>query len=931
MLILPIWAFPRPAGATMPRRDGTIPPPVVQAFQDGLFALPPHTAGHRTGSTQSGGNRIESAQTRWYIPVIMVGFADYPLTHTAAEFETELFDTTGSTPSGSVYDYYQWASGGRLTVRGKVIATINLPNTRDFYAYSFYGLSKESTPQNEYGVVRDALLSLIGPVDWSQFDLDHDGWVDMLWVIHQGVGGENTADRTNLWSLTSRLTAGWRFGAPFVTGTLLPGSTTQHYQIDRFSMLPEISAIIPTRRAEIGVFCHEFGHALGLPDLYDTSGIPAGVTNYGPGNWSLMSTGGYGGMGLTPERPAGLGGWCQLFLGWATSVRPSQDTVITLRPIKREDPLIEFWFQGEPSSEHFLIENRHREGFDSTLPADGLIVTHLDDDAIAQRLAANRVNSGLTPGLQIVEADGRYDMMYGANRGDASDPFPGSLGRTSFGDETVPNSRAFSGAWTGISLGQIQQLGEDVQFRMQVRAPGWQPEVGVGASANSLFDSGRPARWARSDSQHRVFCVHSGLVDGIPQILLETRLAGGWQPAEVISHSPTSAFDPSIACLPGGDLVVVWTDTRESKTRIYARVRIRGAWQPEVAVAELNGAAHHAAVGADAHGVVEVAWLQDYAGARQLYFKRFAYLSPFGTPTPVTSASELPDAPALEVLPDGRSYLLWSDRVGTPRIYFARFSPDSGVSARAALTFTPAAPQLAVSAAVDPAGALHVAWQVASTGVNELHYQRRPRTTPPSPPDTVLESSGYLLQNPWIACDDSGGVHLAYEDWGSQYPVPSYRLWSPGHGWDYGGTSIPEDASAGLYPVVLPHSTHDLTVLYLKESANDLQLVQRTRQMGVSGTADVPTPPPLAFRGLELGPNPLRAGSRLTLWDSRTDGDHFEIFDLAGRRIAEAPLHRDGDRLRAEIDATTTARWPGGVYFARLSGHPETQRFVVLR
>jgi hypothetical protein len=142
----------------------------------------------------------------------------------------------------------------------------------------------------------------------------------------------------------------------FLTTQLVPGSTTEYMRLDPFSCLPELSGLIPGRRSEIGVFCHEFGHALGLPDLYDTSALDQ-VVNVGPGNWSLMSTGAYGGNGIQPELPAHLGGWASAYLGWSSTIRPAQDTTITITPMSSGGPVVEFWFQGESNPEHFLLEN----------------------------------------------------------------------------------------------------------------------------------------------------------------------------------------------------------------------------------------------------------------------------------------------------------------------------------------------------------------------------------------------------------------------------------------------------------------------------------------------------------------------------------------------------------------------------------------------
>src|SRR5262249_40895449 len=158
-------------------------------------------------------------------------------------------------------------------------------------------------------------------------------------------------------------------------------------RIDRFTVLPELSGFHPGQLDEIGVFCHEFGHTLGLPDLYDTS-VLGGAANTGPGNWCLMSSGAYGGDGISPEypphmgacgSPSRMGAWCSLWLGWVSRVRPMQDTTVALLPIADGSPILEFAFQGEDAPEHFLLENRVREGFDRKLPNAGLLVTQVDE------------------------------------------------------------------------------------------------------------------------------------------------------------------------------------------------------------------------------------------------------------------------------------------------------------------------------------------------------------------------------------------------------------------------------------------------------------------------------------------------------------------------------------------------------------------------
>jgi len=65
----------------------------------------------------------------------------------------------------------------------------------------------------------------------------------------------------------------------------------------------------------IGVVAHEFGHAFGLPDLYDLSQPPL-TTVGGVGNWDLMATGGWGGDDISPQLPADMSAWSKEFLKW---------------------------------------------------------------------------------------------------------------------------------------------------------------------------------------------------------------------------------------------------------------------------------------------------------------------------------------------------------------------------------------------------------------------------------------------------------------------------------------------------------------------------------------------------------------------------------------------------------------------------------------
>jgi immune inhibitor A len=917
-----------PAEATMPMPSGKIPREVTEGFAKGLFA--PFAREKSLGP-----GLLAASPETWRIPVILASFSDEDLTFGAADFDSALFGTRNAIPTGSVRDYYRWVSGEQLDVTGRVVATVRLPRTLAEYGDGHWGLAGREP--SAYSAVVDALVLCQGAVDWSEFDVNGDGIVDMLWFVHAGKGGEASLnDSRRLWSFTSKITRDpARTRSVFLTTQRLPGSLTQYYRLDPFSCLPEISGLGPHNRSEIGVFCHEFGHALGLPDLYDTTTLDQ-VTNVGPGNWSLMSTGAYGGNGIQPEAPAHIGGWASEYLGWSEVVRPAQDTTLRITPMANGGPVVEFWFQGESNAEHFLLENRIRDSFDRSLPRGGLIVTHVDEGIIAQRmLPINRINAGPIPGLFLVEADGDSDLYLGRNKGDSFDPFPGDGLRTLFNDSTRPSTHTFKDAVTNIELSGIAQIGNDVQVTLHVRSPGWLPAEDHTVPPFQPYPSPSFGNPAMLEPDGSINLVSGEVVGGRPQIVLRRKSDAGWDPGTDLSASPTAALAPAIAALPGGNAAVAWSDVRGGRSLIWGRVRLGGEWSPERVVADVPGDNGAPAIGADAHGRVYVTWLNTQNGVRRVYFTRFVYFAPFGQSVPVSQPGRVPDNPAIAVDEDGISYIMWPDLADTPRkLYCARFHPDSGLSVPMPLTATAGA-ETGVSAVVDTEGTIHLTWQVTTTVGYEIHYERRFKSRRPAPRDTVLASSNYQAGNPRLALDPVGGLHLVYEFSAGGPTQVYYKRWEPGSGWDYAGTEIssPLDGSASA-PLVLARAPGDVSVLFTGYGASGTRFMERRRQLGT---------PPLQSRlaaslppaALSLRPNPLRAGQELVLdWRGASPDPEAvaELFDVAGRRVSTALLERRDGAWHARFPGSSTARLSSGIYFVRpRAAGASAQRLVILR
>jgi immune inhibitor A len=172
--------------------------------------------------------------------------------------------------------------------------------------------------------------------------------------------------------------------------------------------------------SNFGVLCHEFGHLLGLPELY----APGGRAHEGVGVWDLMGQGTWLRRG---ERPPHLSAWSKLQLGWVdvetvTETRPA----LELPAVTRAPRVVKIPATPDVPQEYYLLENRLREGADAALPGDGLLVWHVDERVTGFRSAQNDPSHKL---LHLVEADGRNDLdrghAAGGNRGDAGDPWVG--------------------------------------------------------------------------------------------------------------------------------------------------------------------------------------------------------------------------------------------------------------------------------------------------------------------------------------------------------------------------------------------------------------------------------------------------------------------------------------------------------------------------
>ena len=365
--------------------------------------------------------------------VLVVDFSDKPATRPVSHYRQLLFSKK-SYPTGSMRDYYQEVSYGRLDIQGAVNADTNdttvwlrAPQPYSYYADNQNGFG--SYPKNAQRLVEDAVNLAKDEIDFSQYDIDGDGFVDALFVVHAGPGAEVTGKEADIWSHQ------WTLPTPLKVDGV---------KVSTYSIEPE--------DGEIGVFCHELGHVFGLPDLYDTGYDSAGI-----GRGGVMGGGSWNNGGRTP---AHFSAWSTVMLGWV-SPEPvfNEAKSLTLAPAEKVPQIVKLPIKSKSSREYFLLENRRKTGFDLHLPGEGLLIWHVDDN-----LSNNSDQTHFLAG--VVQADGKMDLEKNANQGDDGDPF----GKTNpaFGPATAPSSRAYDGSDSGVALHNIKLSGEQVTLEARV-------------------------------------------------------------------------------------------------------------------------------------------------------------------------------------------------------------------------------------------------------------------------------------------------------------------------------------------------------------------------------------------------------------------------------------------------------------------------------
>jgi M6 family metalloprotease-like protein len=369
------------------------------------------------------------------------------------------FDTLVYGPAwGSVNHYYQEVSGGAFG-----LSTVDPPSSTGWLSP---GLGDPWLTRDQYNaefnlrsMTEHAIAAADPLVDFSQYDSDGDGFVDYLIIVHPESGGELKGDPF-IWSRTTT------YG-----GDGIP--TADGVSVNMMMTVPEywFPGLLPGSDMTIGIYAHEFGHLLGLPDLYDLGFDSAGI-----GDWGLMGLGAWNGAGCPEscraETPAWMSAWSRVTLGWADPVVHTGDALgVVLPPVEAGGPVYYLWDNGRSNNEYFLIENRQQIGYDAELPGHGLLVWHVDEAMGNNNFQVTSHSDCSWPNHYLValqQADGALNLELNANDGDMWDPYWGVFGWVEFSPAATPNSGSYADCSSLVALRNITETpGGDIVLDME--------------------------------------------------------------------------------------------------------------------------------------------------------------------------------------------------------------------------------------------------------------------------------------------------------------------------------------------------------------------------------------------------------------------------------------------------------------------------------
>ena len=354
----------------------------------------------------------------------------------------------------SVRQYFEICSHKQFSPQFDVVGPITLPQKMSYYG----GSSSNGSDDKFSDFCKDAMeqaKSLVN--DWSVYDNDKDGRVELVCVIFAGFGQNQGGADSTIWAKASYQNL----------------KLNDALRISRFNCSPELFyPQYPDYINGTGVFIHEFSHCMGLPDLYVTN-KNSYANNQGMEAYSVMD---YGLYNYNSFAPCPYTAWEQEVMGWTEMEEikltdNSQQAFTNLSPVIDGGKAYKL-VNADNDRDIMVMENVQQRGLNKKAGGHGLLVYHVDYPYINVNMNDSPNNNVGHPSVAVVPAGGLLICSYlrGSNqpytmeewqKSIEASTFPGTKEVTSLTDEMqLPNYCFWNGKTaknTGYMLSSISE------------------------------------------------------------------------------------------------------------------------------------------------------------------------------------------------------------------------------------------------------------------------------------------------------------------------------------------------------------------------------------------------------------------------------------------------------------------------------------------
>ena len=594
-------------------------------------------------------------------------------------------------------------------------------------------------------------------------DPNNDGYSESWWFIRDAVALADPYVNFASYSKFVFVCAGPNQESSGVTNDIwscrwsgLHIDTDDDFTITHGMIVPDIEA---GSYGVLGVHAHEYGHELGLPDLYGYTG--------GVGNWDLMATGCWNNLGKTPAQPTS---YCRMLEGWIGSSRIRDmpfgtADLLMLDPLEDPTGTIQVIRLTGIEYDYYLIEARRKVGFDAYVPGNKVLVLYYNAGKLYLKATLSPGQSYRTSSVEVMvtkeDLEGWSFQVYVAYK-------------TWSSDKRLTNNAAPSEAnWRGQAVASVGSYvyavwddGRDGNWEIYFKRSTdngltWGPDTRL---TNNASNSWYPSVAAYGSY---VYVVWQDDREGNWEIYMLRNEkygdSGYWYSAVRLTNNPASSLRPSVAAYYR-NVHVAWHDNRNENWEIYYKRSTDNGltWGSDTRLTNDPNVSEYAYVAAYSN-YVYVAWQDNRYENYDIFVKRSTNNG--ATWTQLRLTSDASDQEWVSIAAYGYDvHVVWTDyrAEGNTEIYYRR-SIDSGVSYKPEVRLTSSAGESTCANVAVKGKTVYVVWEDTRTEQFEVWFKDSPDRGVHWTADRILSAQPNISQ--WPSVSVSGdNVYVVWTD-----------------------------------------------------------------------------------------------------------------------------------------------------------------------